>query len=391
MGSTPSEPDFPEVPTLGETMKDWMKYAPEMYQTYWNALNQYNPYQQSILTGLGNQIAGELGYNVIETGGEDIMSTPLSYDKWIEKNYDSSPLKRFGVTPSFRGNDSEYDFLLNLFGGNQNNLTEQDLQEQYQNYVSNFVPGVTGQTPKGIDLEEIEGFNPYALPPELEQYYSDIFGEQMSERGLEYSPLGQATTTKRLAELGIAERQNRVAKAMSYLGIQAPTIDTSGIMNYGLNAANLGTTQALGTYNAQTSAQNSQNEMLSGLFGGLGTLGGAMLTKTTTMLCIPEGSDIELENGTQKVEELQEGDIIKGGKVLKIRKMFNGEDFFYCDFDTEKGNVIASRDHPIYTKINEIKKSELKTDYSYDILTETGKYYINGVELGTSIKENENV
>jgi hypothetical protein len=122
--------------------------------------------------------------------------------------------------------------------------------------------------------------------------------------------------------------------------------------------------------------------------GGGAATGGLIASKVALLLgCFPNRTEVDTENGTKKIEDIKLGDNIVGGKVIKISKEPAGNDFMFCDFVTTDGELTASRDHPIYSKILDIKSSKVKSEYAYDILTDSGTYSVNGIKVGSTIKE----
>jgi len=175
---------------------------------------------------------------------------------------------------------------------------------------------------------------------------------------------------------------------------QTPTVANSQYVQginptnaFGLASNNYST--ATGLYsNQQQQASNQASSIFGGILSAAGSLGGAALQKTSSMLCVPEGTLVEGINGEKvKIEDIKVGDFVRGGSVKKISKQLTGENFIFCELITDKGTIIASRDHPVYAKLLDIKKSDIMTDYAYDILTDSGFYYVNDIKLGSTIKE----
>jgi len=199
-------------------------------------------------------------------------------------------------------------------------------------------------------------------------------------------------------------------------GYQAPNLMEGYNFGNVMGGMNQGYGTAMSGYNAQLGNQGGgwgsalgsigggaaggigagMGASMMGLFGGGAAattggsvLGGGLIASKVAMLlgCFPEGSKVNTKDGDKNIEDIKLGDEIVGGNVLKISKELAGDDFMFCDFVTKDGELIASRDHPIYSKILDIKSSKVKSEYAYDILTDSGTYFVNGIKVGTTIKE----
>jgi len=160
---------------------------------------------------------------------------------------------------------------------------------------------------------------------------------------------------------------------------------------FGLASNNYST--SAGIFGNQLNAAQQQSANTSSIFGGAmsgaGSIAGGMITaKAISLMCVPEGTLVEGINGEKiKIEDIKIGDMVRGGSVKKISKELTGDNFIFCEILTDKGTVITSRDHPVYAKFLDIKKSDVMTEYAYDILTDSGFYYVNDIKLGSTIKE----
>lgn len=112
---------------------------------------------------------------------------------------------------------------------------------------------------------------------------------------------------------------------------------------------------------------------------GLGALAGL------AAFCLPKGTKIESPNGGINVEEIRVGDFVTGGEVIAItqRQRNSGHKFFEHVF--EKGSVVMSDGHPYFDELKAISESENDSQHTYDILTDSGFYYVNGIKLGSTI------
>ena len=103
--------------------------------------------------------------------------------------------------------------------------------------------------------------------------------------------------------------------------------------------------------------------------------------------CLPKGTEIETESGTTKVQDIQIGDEVKGGKVIAKQQILrkSGHKFFKHNF--KNGSVVMSKGHPYFDEIESMEEVENDSECTYDILTSKGFYFVNGIKLGSTIKE----
>lgn len=251
--------------------------------------------------------------------------------------------------------------------------------------------------------QQAQGGMDAALPESMKaQYLNQMRSEIGGNAG---SGIGSDYVSRGLVNAGEQYKNYYQNMALSLTGRQpltnasVPTFQDAGAgYNYGQTSNN--NMQGYGSYaglygnmyGANQQANSTSNQGMYGLIGsGIsagGVLGAGMMAKTATMMCVPENSQIELEDGTTiPVEDVKLGMMIKGGEVLKTSKGSTGgkDNFMFCEYETDGGPVVTSRDHPIYNKILDVKKSEIMTDFAYDILTTSGFYYINGIKLGSTI------
>jgi hypothetical protein len=142
--------------------------------------------------------------------------------------------------------------------------------------------------------------------------------------------------------------------------------------------------QAGSLTNQSAGLQNQIRGQNTGLFGQLGNA--AAMGAGTAIACLPKGTQIELEEGTKAVEELHVGDIVKGGKIITTssHKRPHGHKFYQHNF--EKGSVIMSMGHPSFEKELSLTAVESDSPATFDILTDSGYYFVNGVKLGSTIR-----
>ena len=107
---------------------------------------------------------------------------------------------------------------------------------------------------------------------------------------------------------------------------------------------------------------------------------------------LPKGTLIELENNNFKlIEELEPGEEIKGGKILQIvHYKYTKEQKLYEFIFSNNRKVLASYSHPFDEKILEVKELDLTITEAYDIYTESGYYFINGVKTLSTLSKNYN-
>jgi hypothetical protein len=129
----------------------------------------------------------------------------------------------------------------------------------------------------------------------------------------------------------------------------------------------------------------SQPGLLGSVAGGLGT--GLGMGAGAALFCLPKGTEIATEEGSTKVEDINVGDIVKGGRVIaKIQKLRDqGHNFYMHEFKT--GTVEMSLGHPYFDQLQSVKIVSNDSPYTYDILTTNGYYMVNGVRLGSTIEE----
>jgi len=130
---------------------------------------------------------------------------------------------------------------------------------------------------------------------------------------------------------------------------------------------------------------NEKNASRANTFGTLTTA--ASIAKLF-FSCLPEGTRVE--RGESKpyklIEHIRIGDRIKGGKVLEVSKQeVNQKTFTWYEKVTDKGTIICSVDHPVLERVKEVRPSKVKAKYAYDILTESGCFYVGGVKVGSTL------
>jgi len=122
-----------------------------------------------------------------------------------------------------------------------------------------------------------------------------------------------------------------------------------------------------------------------GLLGSLipagATLGAAAL------MCLPAGTPIEMsDGGTFPVDIIEPGDEVKGGVVLQVSQSMRprGHTFFRHVFKSGK-EVVMSDGHPFHDELDWKEPSNEQSQFTHDIRTSEGFYYVNGVKLGSTL------
>ncbi len=116
-------------------------------------------------------------------------------------------------------------------------------------------------------------------------------------------------------------------------------------------------------------------------------------TETTSQgKCLPKGTLIALENNkTIKIEEIKTGDVVKGGKVVKVHKSIHKLPLYIWQFEFSKNRFVkASYVHPFAEEVLNIKRTKKRIKTTYDILTDSGYYYVNNVKCLSTLDNNYN-
>ncbi len=123
-----------------------------------------------------------------------------------------------------------------------------------------------------------------------------------------------------------------------------------------------------------------------GLLQGLAQGAGQAAIMAPFLFCLPEGTEIETEEGAKPVEKMRPGDQVKGGTVIatSMRLRRPGHKFYRHEFENGQ-SVVMSKGHPFYDELESLKVENHSSPYTYDILTDSGFYIVNGVKLGSTI------
>ena len=137
-----------------------------------------------------------------------------------------------------------------------------------------------------------------------------------------------------------------------------------------------------------TQYQPGWGEMFGDILGpAAGTMGGAFAYKIIAPIaCFPEGTLIMINSHESlPIEELVKDDKILGGRIIKIQKLYAPK-FKFVKVITDKGKLICSIDHPIFDKVIDIKRIKNRYRFAYDILTDSGHYYVNRIKVGSAMQ-----
>lgn len=106
-----------------------------------------------------------------------------------------------------------------------------------------------------------------------------------------------------------------------------------------------------------------------------------------SFFCLPRGTEIEIDkNNFVKVEDVKVGDFVRGGRVLKTRKIKRKEGHKFYQHNFKTGSVIMSAGHPYFGALVNKEPVENPSEHTYDLLTSEGYYYVNGIKLGSTIQ-----
>lgn len=165
-----------------------------------------------------------------------------------------------------------------------------------------------------------------------------------------------------------------------------------------------GRQQALGEFQLQNQSQRQPMEDLFRLYqlstggtggtaptqgllgnaaGGIGA--GVGMGLGALMLCLPKGSQIKTKDGHINVEDVKMGDEVVGGKVIATIQKKRDENHRFYLHKFKDGDVVMSKGHPYYDELKSMEIVAHDSPYTYDILTDEGFYYVNGVKLGSTL------
>lgn len=133
---------------------------------------------------------------------------------------------------------------------------------------------------------------------------------------------------------------------------------------------------------AGQAARDKSKDRSSAMFGDLL---GAGAKVGAAALCLPKGTQIELDNGTKNVEDIQLGDHVKGGKVIAIGSRLRPANHQFFEHIFVNGSVVMSNGHPYHDSLVSMRVAEHDSMTTHDILTNSGYYFVNGIRLGSTL------
>lgn len=132
--------------------------------------------------------------------------------------------------------------------------------------------------------------------------------------------------------------------------------------------------------------QGSSSSGSGGILDMIGS-GASTIAGLGSIFCLPKGTMIELESGAAiAVENITVGLKVKGGEVIARIQCKRHEDHMFSEHVFKSGTVIMTQGHPYF---NELMQDPVPVTHdsecTYDILTDSGIYYVNGVKLGSTL------
>lgn len=139
--------------------------------------------------------------------------------------------------------------------------------------------------------------------------------------------------------------------------------------------------QMYGTNAGQQTGSSSNGSQ--GVLGTIGSIGSA-----ASLLCLPKGTMIELESTAKiSVENVFVGMKVKGGEVIAKVQIKRPPKHCFCEHVFETGTVVMTLGHPYFDNLMQGPPLPVDnpSECTYDILTDSGHYYVNGVKLGSTL------
>lgn len=126
--------------------------------------------------------------------------------------------------------------------------------------------------------------------------------------------------------------------------------------------------------------------LLGNAAGGIGA--GVGMGLGALMLCLPKGTPIKTKDGHINVEDVKIGDEVVGGKVIAtVQKKRDADHRFYLH-KFEGKEVVMSKGHPYFEELKSMEIVAHDSPYTYDIMTDSGYYYVNEIRLGSTLDPN---
>lgn len=231
------------------------------------------------------------------------------------------------------------------------------------------------------------------LSPQMEEAYRERFRSEEALGGRLGSPVGSASIARQLAEVEEGNKTNAISAGLSYLGrapLGVPNLPVERGVNMGslvgptlsYNAGNYSTQlgYAGSVYGNQLGYRSASNRDRSQMIGaGIGALG--QLGAAGIYACLPGDAMIETETGEVSIQGIKVGDFVVGGQVIAIQQIKRAKGHKFHKVLTVDGTVIMSPGHPTVSKQVSSEPVDHESECTYDILTTTGGYRVNGVWL----------
>ena len=350
MGSS-KQPDPPQQPSTAEGIKAWADTMPQVYETQM----KYAPLEAAQQVQLAQQYAQPYGEAMLTAQKamypeeyalrEELMAQGRAgmesgVPDWQKQQYQSDLNANMGTNV---GSGIGADYM-------SRGLLQQN--QDWKNYYRNLSMSLSGSQPVY-----------QATQPSTSNFMSSYSPSSVLNSQLQGYGTAMSGYNARLGNQG-----GGWGSALGSIGGGA-----AGGIGAGMGASMLGMFGGGAAAAGGTASASALIPMIS--------------AKGMTLMCFPEGAEVDTKDGKKRIELISVGDEVIGGKVKQVRKELTGEDFVFCDYVTADGELTASRDHPICSKIISMKVSDTKTDYAYDILTDSGFYSVNNIRVGSTIKE----
>lgn len=123
--------------------------------------------------------------------------------------------------------------------------------------------------------------------------------------------------------------------------------------------------------------------LLQGLAGGVGQ---GIGTSLGGFFCLPKGTKIQTDLYDVNVEDVKVGDVVKGGTVIATVSRLRPDEHYFSKHQFDTGDVVMTFGHPYFDNLISHNPVENDSLCTYDIQTDSGHYYVNGVKLGSTLE-----
>ncbi len=132
--------------------------------------------------------------------------------------------------------------------------------------------------------------------------------------------------------------------------------------------------------------QGSSSNGSGGILDMVGS-GASAIAGIGSLFCLPKGTMIELENGNAiAIENITIGLRVKGGEVDARIQCKRPEWHVFSEHVFNTGKVVMTSGHPYFDKLMQSPVPVTHdSECTYDIHTDGGFYYVNGVRLGSTL------